>query len=55
MAGCCLRPVSVEQEQNETYKLEMYSKLSSTIVFFVTLFGILTIIVLASRVGCVPN
>jgi hypothetical protein len=41
------------KEQNETYKLEMYSKLSSTIVFFVTLFGILTVIVLASRIGYV--
>lgn len=39
------------REQNETYKLEMYRKLSSTIVFFVTLFGALTVVVLLARVG----
>jgi hypothetical protein len=43
--------MKVLKEQNETYKLEMYSKLSSTIVLFVTLFGILTVIVLLSRMG----
>ena len=31
----------------------MYRKLSSTIVFFVTLFGALTVVVLLARVGCV--
>jgi len=39
------------RNQNETYKLEMYSRLSSTIINFVTLFSILTVVVLLSRTG----
>jgi len=39
------------KQQNETYKLEMYTKLSSTITHFVTLFAVLTSVVLLSRTG----
>ncbi len=44
-------PPQILREQNETYKLAMYTRLSSTIVFFVTLFGALTVVVLLARVG----
>jgi hypothetical protein len=43
--------MKILREQNETYKLELYSRLSNTILAFVSLFGILTLVVSLSRVG----
>jgi len=43
--------MKILREQNETYKLELYTRLSSTILLFVTLFGCLTLVVLLSRIG----
>ena len=43
--------MKILREQNETYKLELYTRLSSTILLFVSLFGCLTLVVLLSRIG----